>query len=378
MKAIIAMDSFKECMTAIEACQAVASGIKRVFPDCECVLMPVSDGGEGLLHAFNCEIERLEVTGPLHGMKVMAEIGYLDNRETAIIESAQANGLALIPTSMRDPSKTTTHGVGEMLMHAIKQGCRRVIIGLGGSATNDLGTGMLNAMGVEFRDKNGVAMVPCGGNLNEVSSIANIEAIAKMCENTEIILASDVNNPLYGPNGAAHVYAKQKGASPEMIETLDENARAFSLIVAQALGRDLSSTPGAGAAGGLGYALLSFFNCQFNSGASLVLDTLEFDHHVADAHLTITGEGRSDAQTLMGKIPSLIMERAKAKGVKTALLSGKVDNSDTLVDAGFHATESITPHDMPLEIALQTEVAMRNLEEATVRVVSQIASSLQA
>ncbi len=368
MKIVIAMDSYKECLTASEACRAVAQGVRQALPEADCIELPVSDGGDGLLSTIDCDIETVKVTGPLPGMKVEAHIGFKD--DIAIIESAQACGLALLPPGQRNPMLTTTVGVGEMITHALGRGCSKIIIGLGGSATNDLGTGMLSAMGMQFLDVSGKILTPCGGSLGKIAQIKGLDAVSKLIGDTQIIAACDVNNPLYGPAGAAAIYAPQKGATPAMVNILDNGARSLSKLIDE----DSARRPGAGAAGGLGYALMAVCAGTMQCVAPLELDLLGFDDACNGAELVITGEGSSDRQTLMGKIPAVVMKRASKNGVKTTLLSGKISDEEFLFEAGFCSVKSVSPQSMPLAIAMKKDVATRNLEHAAAQMVALIAS----
>lgn len=371
MKVVVAMDSYKGCLTAREACQAIVCGIKQVVPQCHCIEMPVSDGGDGMLSTISCEKETISVSGPLPSMIVNATIGFAGN--TAIIESAQACGLSLLSPEQRNPLLTSTKGVGEMILHAIKCGCKRIILGLGGSSTNDLGTGMLSALGVEFYDNNGEIVAPCGGNIGIIHELSNTDTLATLLDGTEITAACDVNNPLCGSHGAAHVYAPQKGANASMVQQLENGAISLSKI----MGEEIALKEGAGAAGGLGYALMALCNCRMASGASLVLELLDFDSACRNANLVITGEGRSDSQTLMGKIPAMVMEMARKQGIPTALLSGRITNEDELKSAGFYSVKTVSPLNMPLEKAMEKDVASHNLESAAKELITQIALSMQ-
>lgn len=366
MKAVIAMDSFKGCLSAMQASEAVATGIASAMPQCKTTIVPVSDGGDGLLSTLSIDTETITVTGPLPHMKVEARIGY--RGDTAIIESAQACGLSLLAPSERNPMLTTTAGVGEMIQHAIGRRCKRIVIGLGGSATNDLGIGMLTALGVEFLDLNGNILAPCGENIAQICQLRNTENLRSKLKGIEIIAACDVNNPLYGPNGAACIYAPQKGATPHMVSVLERGAQALCKVIDQ----DIALRPGAGAAGGMGYALMAMCGCRYSSGADFVLDLLDFDSTCRDASIVITGEGSSDHQTLMGKIPSAVMRRAKRMGKPTTLLSGKITNGKELLDAGFCSVNAVSPADMPLEIAMIPEVAIQNLELAASNLINRL------
>ncbi len=353
---VIACDSYKGCLTSKEVNEAMALGVKseerRVKnPNAspEIITLEMSDGGEGMLDAFLSAMGGERVTIPAHDalmrwieadygiIRISAEVGissFAPGDEVAIIEIAQTVGLALIEPEQRNPMKATSWGVGEQVMHAYRRGIRKFIVGLGGSATSDSGIGMLKAMGDDWK---------------------------KIRKDCTFVLASDVTNPLCGQQGAAHVFAPQKGADAAMVEMLDKRAEKFAEVSARHFGYDKSDTPGAGAAGGLGYAFLQYFNAEFRAGADLLLDIVGFDHILADADLVITGEGHSDEQTLMGKLPQRILERAKRQDVRCWLVSGGVGDGQKLLDAGFDKVIAVTPEDMSLQEAMKPEVARKNL-----------------
>ena len=376
MKIIAAMDSFKGSLSSIEACSAVIQGIKTSLPLSTCVSCPVSDGGDGLIDVFREKegffIEGIDVSGPLPGLKVHASIAFMSDGTTAIIESAQACGISLLKRDELNPLLTNTAGVGEMIVHSIKRGCKRIILGLGGTATNDLGAGMLHAMGVVFYDENGHVVVPRGGNIGEICSFTGVELLQKRFKGIELIVASDVVNPLCGVDGAARTYAPQKGATTDMVEMLETSAVSFKQVVNSYFGNDCSIVPGAGAAGGMGFALMSFCDCSFRQGAPLVLELLDFDKMLNGASMVITGEGRSDRQTLMGKIPSVVLHWAAQKHIPVALLSGQVVDSDMFLDAGFCCTMASTPVELPLNLAMISETAYNNLVFAGQSLITQI------
>lgn len=375
MKAVIAMDSFKGCMNAIEACNAAAQGVLAHDSNATTIILPMSDGGDGMLdayvHATHCSVETIDVSGPLPGTTVKASIGFYN--DTAIIESAQACGLALVPSDQRNPMKTQTHGVGEMLRYVISKGYKRVIIGLGGSATNDLGIGMLSTLGIKFYDINGHELEPYTENIDRIRSIEGVDAVKQLCNGVTITIASDVTSPLMGPDGAAMTFASQKGATPSQVQSLESMALQFNSVVSTKLGHDYSVLPGAGAAGGLGYALMAFLNGTFASGAKLLLDIANFEDIISDAQLVvITGEGKSDRQTVMGKLPGEIVRIAAKKGIKTILLSGQIEDTEVLTNAGFYAIKSINKQGTPLEEAMNKDVARSNLMTTTHEAISQI------
>lgn len=345
-KVILATDSFKGCLTSAEVEAELAAAFKA--KGIETTAMPMSDGGDGMLEAFtaalNGTIVETRVLDPLL-RPITAKYGLAPDG-TAIIETAQACGLALIEPENRRPLVATTYGVGELVAHALKGGARHFIVGLGGSGTSDCGRGMLQAL---------IQIFAKGQTFDSV-----IQSALQGCTFT---LASDVRNPLYGPYGAAAVYGPQKGATPEMVEQLDHEARLFADMSARHFGRDCSQQLGAGAAGGLGYAFMQYMGAEIRSGADLLLDLLRFDDMLAadGASLVITGEGSADRQTLMGKLPERVMRRAQRHDVPVWLLAGQVHDRADLFTAGFQRADSINPPDMPKEEALKPETARRNL-----------------
>ena len=330
-KVVVAIDSFKGCLTSKEANQAAANGIRRICPDAEVVEVPVSDGGEGFLEAFHAAIGgqliELTVSDPLL-RPVSAQ--YLLKDEEAVIEIAQASGLTLLSKEERNPLVATSYGTGQLVADAVRRGAKHIIVGLGGSATSDAGMGMLKAIG-------------------------------KIDDDVRFTIATDVKNPLCGVNGAAHVFAPQKGASPADVLVLDERARAFAERSARLHGYDCSLMDGAGAAGGLGYAFLQYLHADCKSGVQLLLETINFRQLVQDADLVITGEGSADRQTLMGKLPMGVLQQSA--GVPVCLIAGHVSDKDELLKAGFSQAECINPEGMPLEVAMRKEVALRNISE---------------
>ena len=341
MKVIIAIDSFKGCLTSKQANEAAAEGIRRVCPDAEVVEIPVSDGGEGYMEAFHAAIggtlEEVTVRDPLM-RPVTAK--YLLHDEMAVIEIAQASGLTLLTKEERNPMVATSYGTGQLVADAVCKGAKHIMIGLGGSATSDCGMGMLKAL-IDIFAKH--------GQWDDVEALKDVR----------FTIASDVENPLYGEKGAAHVFAPQKGATPEMVLCLDERARKFAELSAKHFGYDRSQQAGAGAAGGLGYAFMQYLNAKSMSGIQLLLDTIRFKELVADADLIITGEGSADRQTLMGKLPMGILEQAGHTPVY--LIAGRISDREELLNAGFARVDCINPPDITLEEAMRKEVARQNI-----------------
>lgn len=343
MKVVIAIDSFKGCLTSMEANEAAAEGIRCAYPDAEVIKVPVSDGGEGYMEAFHAaiggQLEEVTARDPL--MRPIAA-KYLLHNDLAVIEIAQAIGLTLLTKEERNPMVATSYGTGQLVADAVRKGAKHIIVGLGGSATSDAGIGMLKAL-IDAFAKN--------------KSWDDIEAL----KDVTFTIASDVKNPLYGENGAAHVFAPQKGATQEMVLALDERARKFAEVSAKHFGYDRSQMSGAGAAGGLGYAFLQYLNAESRSGIQLLLDTIRFKELVADADLIITGEGSADRQTLMGKLPMGILEQSGR--VPACLIAGKISDREDLLNAGFARVECINPPNLPLEEAMRKDVAQRNIRQ---------------
>lgn len=344
MKTILAIDSFKGCMSSSEVEETIAGVLNKNGVETLC--LPMSDGGEGMLPVFTSVMSGTLEPVYIHDQmmrRVDAQYGVMPDG-TAIIEVAQACGLTLVKEEERNPMRSTTYGVGELLSRAIKRGCRNFIIGLGGTGTSDAGIGMIRAL---------VDIFARGKSFDE--------ALKTELGECRFTLASDVDNPLCGKNGAAHVYAPQKGATPEMVEQLDRRARLFAEKSALHFGFDKSNEPGAGAAGGLGYAFMQYLGAEMKSGADLLLDLTDFNGKIKDADLIMTGEGSADRQTLMGKLPQRILMRGKQLGVPVGLVAGRVEDREELLSAGFSFVESITPEGMPLEDAIKKEVAFSNL-----------------
>lgn len=340
MKIILAFDSFKGCITAQQACAAAKDALNSRFPNAEIVSLPMSDGGEGMTdcvaEALNLNRVGVSVTGPL-GEKVRAQYAVSPDGTIAYMEAASACGLMYVPEERRNPMLTTTRGVGEMILHAAKHNCRHLVMGLGGSATCDGGKGMVDVI------------------------------LQHLPLDITITVASDVNNPLYGKNGAAYIFGPQKGATPDQVVLLDKQLRDFAKLT-ESRGyaiAELAESPGAGAAGGLGYAMMAYMGAQLRSGAELVADIVGLKDHSKSADLVITGEGRSDSQTLMGKVPAGVLKIAKANAVPVVLLSGCVENEDFLRAQGFHKVLSINAHDSrPQKELLRPDVAIENLKNS--------------
>ena len=374
MKVVIACDSFKGCLTSREAGEAAAEGVRLAMPEAETIVVPVADGGEGTVEAIadalGGRIVNVSVDGPLGAP---TEAYYAISRETAVIEVAAACGLTLVDESGRNPMIATTYGVGQLIRDAILSGCRRFLIGLGGSATNDAGVGMLRALGWRFFDSDGLEIGRYAGEVGRISRIDTSMVMPELAE-CQFTVACDVKNPLVGPLGASHVFGPQKGATPAMADALDQALASFARLASDMYGKDLSSVPGAGAAGGLGFAFLTFLDGSLRPGIDMVLDTLRFDDHIADADLVITGEGRLDLQTLMGKTPAGILRKCRTKDIPIIAIGGSIAENATqaLIARGFTAVFSIQAAPISLPEALRGDTAAANIT----RTVSQISRVL--
>lgn len=365
MKVVIAIDSFKGSLSSMEAGIAAKDGILKACDGSNVIVKPLADGGEGtvesLVEGMNGSREKTYVTGPV-GKKIECIYGILPNSNTAIIEMASTAGLTLISEKERNPLNTTTFGVGEVIKEAIEKGCRNFIIGLGGSATNDAGVGMLQALGYEFLDKNG-EKVGFGGKVLKDICFIDEENKIKELEECSFKIACDVNNPLYGQQGAAYIYGKQKGASDEEIKFLDEGLIKFSEVVQRHFGIRRSDYPGAGAAGGMGFGFLTFLNAKLESGIKIVLDEINLEKEILDADYVITGEGRLDLQTSMGKAPIGIAKLAKKYNKKVIAFAGcTTEDALGCNEKGIDAYFSIVNGAMSLEEAMNKENAKKNME----------------
>ena len=372
MKIVVAPDSFKGSLSAREAAEAMAAGIRRARPDAVVVRVPLADGGEGTLEAFLTatagERVPLDVRGPL-GTSVQAAFGYLRAGKTAVVEMALASGLGLIPARERDPRRTTTYGVGQILLAAADAGAAEIIVGLGGSATNDGGAGALQAMGVRFLDGAGQTLSEPlgGGDLIRVARI-DVSTIRFPVGQVRVTLASDVINPLLGPNGASAIYGPQKGADNQAVAELDAALAHFSEVVKRDLGADMAEAAGAGAAGGLGYGLMAVLGAQTRSGIDLVLDTVGFDAQARDADWVWTGEGRIDRQTVQGKAIAGVLARCGTLGVPVLAFGGSVDEAaaEALMILGLRTAIPIVSGPMTVDEAMRD--GARLLEAAAARV----------
>jgi glycerate 2-kinase len=365
VKILVAVDSLKGSLSSIEANKAIAQGLLLANSDFSVQSLPVADGGEGtveaLVYATGGQFVDSEVTGPL-GQPLGARYGILGDKMTAVIEVAEACGLPLIPKEERNPLFTTTYGVGELILDAIEKGCRDFIIGLGGSATNDAGVGMLQALGYQFFTKAGELAGLGGDALKEISRI-DIGKVPEQVKAAKFRIACDVNNPLYGLNGAAYIYGPQKGATPEVVKELDGGLRNFADVVLEQLGTDLQSISGAGAAGGLGAAFAGFLEAELESGVEMILELTRFEKQLQIVDLVITGEGKLDGQTSMGKAPAGIALLAKQHGIPVIALAGDIsEGNPTLHESGITAYFTIVSGPFSLENAMNPETTRTNLK----------------
>ncbi len=365
MKVTIAIDSLKGSLSSLEAGHAIEAGIKHAFPNADIRVRPLADGGEGTVEALTIgmggELETITVTGP-HGRPVSCQYGIIKETHTAIMEMAAAAGITFVHGDERNPLKTTTYGVGEMILDAIHKGCRRFIIGIGGSATNDGGVGMLQALGYDFLDSDGRPIPHCGAGLKDLASISASHVVPEL-SNCSFKIACDVTNPLCGPMGASAIYGPQKGATPEIVRTMDGWLANYADLAKSVNPNADAEFPGTGAAGGLGFAFSVFTNAVLESGISIVLEETRLEDYVKDADIVITGEGRLDAQTVMGKAPSGVANIAK-KYKKTVLAFSGAVTEDAIhcnehgIDAFFPILRSV----VSLDEAMDPQNARKNME----------------
>lgn len=371
MKVTVAVDSFKGSLSSMEAGQAVLEGVKRVYPDAEVCVRPLADGGEGTVEALVCGLggmmRQIRVTGPL-GEPVECGYGVIEDKQLAIIEMSGAAGITLVLPEKRNPLETTTYGVGEVIRDAIEQGCRRFLVGIGGSVTNDGGAGMMQALGYGLLDAQG-RQIPFGAKgLEYLATITDCEVLPELAE-CEFHIACDVTNPLCGEQGCSAVYGPQKGATPEMITQMDRWLGAYAKLAKENYPKANPDQPGTGAAGGLGFAFLTFTNAVLESGINIVLEETDLETYVRDAALVITGEGRLDGQTAMGKAPVGVARLAKKYGIPVIAFAGGIGDEAGKcnrqgIDAFFPVVRGITT----LEEAMIPEHAKRNMADTVEQV----------
>ena len=370
MKIVIASDSFKGSMSSLDVATAASAGVIEVYPDSEIVSVNVADGGEGtveaIVDALGGEIVKVQVSDPL-GRKIETSYGIAG--ETAILEMAAASGLPLLTVEERNPWATSTLGTGEMIMDAIARGCRKFLVGIGGSATNDAGIGMLQALGFRFYDANGELITQgCGGVLGSIAHIDD-SLVSTAVKESQFTVACDVDTPFCGPEGAAPVFAPQKGADAEMVKRLDEGMASFAKVIAEKYAIDIVPVAGSGAAGGMGGAFRAFLGATLKKGIDMVLDAIDFDTTIQGANLVITGEGKVDFQTAKGKTAAGVLNRAKQQHIPVVAIGGCVEMCDSLVQMGFAGIYPILEEKVPLEIAMQRDFAMNNVRKTVARVV---------
>ena len=370
MKIVIAIDSFKGSLSSKDAGKTVEEAIHSLLPERETICIPIADGGEGTLSVI------METTGAtLHTvfahnpcMEIIpAQYGISADGQTAFIEMATISGLPLIREDQQNPMETTTFGTGELILDALQKRCTRFIVGIGGSATNDGGTGMLQALGFKFMNYEGKPLGLGGKTLNEISRIDHSQ-VNPLLKKAHFIVACDVQNPLYGPEGSAFVYARQKGADDDMIFELDKGMQSFAEIIQKETGKDISHIPGSGAAGGLGGGMLALLKAELKSGADLLLDFCKFEEKIPGADLIITGEGSIDRQSLMGKIPGKILQIANKHHIPVIGISGIAKDRDLLKQAGFKEIYTTKPGSMTIEEAMKPGIAEQNLKNTVLSI----------
>lgn len=352
MKIVVSPDSFKGSLTAIEAAQEIAAGIKEINPMIETVLLPVADGGEGtlepLITATNGHTVYVEVHDPI-GRPIRVEYGVLGDGETCVIEMAKASGLTLLKESEKNPLIASTFGTGELILHALNSGYRKFVVGIGGSATNDGGTGMLRALGMKFLNDGGEEIAQGAESLAMLHKV-DVTNFDRRIGESHFIIACDVDNPFIGPTGATAIFGPQKGVTPDLVDVLDQNLLHLANKIEQETGISLHDQPGAGAAGGLGGAFLAFFPVELKPGIEVVMEAIDFQQKIKDADFIITGEGKSDNQTLSGKAPIGIANAAKERGIPVILLSGFiVESSIPQLSSYFYKLGSVADNNVSQE-----------------------------
>jgi glycerate kinase len=359
-KAVLIPDSFKGTLSSIEICTIISDKIYKHFPHCHVVSIPVADGGEGSVDCFLSALggeKIVETVSSPYFEDMESFYGLID--DTAVIEMAACAGLPLVE-DRKNPSLTTTYGVGQLIMAAAKKGCKKIIVGLGGSSTNDGGCGAAAAVGVKFYDKKGNEFIPIGKTLIDIDRI-DLSHKAKELDNIEIITMCDIDNPMYGPTGAAYIFGPQKGADEKMILELDKGLKNLCDVIERETGKDLKDVPGSGAAGAMGAGMIAFFNSVLQMGIETVLDTVKFDEIIEDADMIFTGEGRVDTQSLRGKVVIGVGKRAKNKNIPvTVIAGGAANNIDDAYDMGV--TSIFTINRLPEDFEISRHKSKENLE----------------
>jgi glycerate kinase len=360
-KVVLVPDSFKGTLSSSKACEIMHNKIKEHFPLCEVISIPVADGGEGSVDCFLTAVggEKIntKVKNP-YFEDMEAFYGLIDNRKTAIIEMAACAGLPLVE-DRKDPTKTTTYGVGQLILDAANRGANKIIVGLGGSCTNDGGCGAATAIGIKFFNKKGDEFVPTGGRLHEINRI-DMSSKAAVLKGVEIISMCDIDNPMYGPTGAAHVFAPQKGADGEMVQHLDNGLKHLSKVIKKALNKDFGETPGSGAAGAMGAGMLAFFDSKLQMGIETVLDAVNFNSVISDADIIFTGEGKIDCQSLRGKVVIGVAKRARQQNIPVIVISG---GAELGIDEAYNlgVTSVFTINRLPEELEKSRLKSSENL-----------------
>lgn len=368
-KIILAFDSFKGSISALDITSRLTQTITRLWPNCQVCSFPIADGGEGTIQAIERCKPVVRHTCKVHG-PLFEPIGasyIVTDDGVAVIEMAAASGLPLVAYELRNPLDTTTLGTGELIADALDRGCTSFVIGLGGSATNDAGIGVMHALGVRFFDNEHNELLPVGRNLEHISHI-DLSGLRTELAACQFVLACDVTNPFYGPQGAAYVFAPQKGATMEQVLCLDKGLRNYAACLQQQLGRDIVHCPGAGAAGGMGGGLLAFLNAELKSGIDIILNMTGFDQALSGAEVVFTGEGKIDHQTGMGKALSGVLRRAQIAGVSVVGIGGSVEDVKQLNQLGFTSLFSIQSSPVSLACAMQREYALEHLQTTVIQV----------
>jgi glycerate kinase len=362
-RVVVASDSFKGCLSSLQVADAVEAGVKSVCPSCEVVKLAVADGGEGtvqaLSDAMNGEIVSILVKDPL-GREVSASYAMIREKETAVIEVSAASGLTLLSPQERNPLAASSYGSGQIISDALSRGCRNFLMCIGGSAVNDAGMGMLSALGFRFLDEEGNRLEGSGADMSEVCDV-DLSQVDPALGEAVFTVACDVDSPFCGTQGAAYVFAPQKGASPEQVKILDEGMSHFASVMKKLTGIDVINIPGAGAAGGIGGAMASFLGAELKSGAEMVLDAVRFDEVLSDTDMVITGEGCLDGQTMTGKLPYCVAQRSTKADVPVAAVCGRAEVDECQY---FGAIIPVTPAAMPLNEAMIPSVASENIKKA--------------
>lgn len=373
-KVVIAADSFKGSLTSEEVARSVEEGVHSVCPGCETVKVYIADGGEGTTEALTRTLGGKIVETTVHDplmRPVKAAYGLVEGGGTAVIEMASASGLPLVEPELRNPMKTTTYGTGELIRDALSRGCRRFLVGIGGSATNDAGTGMLQALGYRFLDAAGTELGHGGEILSRIAAVDDTGALPELA-GCEFVVACDVTNPFSGPTGAACVFAPQKGADAAMVRELDEGLKSFAKVIRTHTGTDVERQAGSGAAGGLGGGLVAFLGATLASGIDMVLEAIGFDELIRGADLIVTGEGKLDGQTAMGKAPRGVLDAARKQRIPVVAVGGAVESVGELNRQGFAAVFPILPGPATLERAMENGYARSNVRRTVEQLIRTI------